>query len=82
MLILVGVMMMGNMSTMDFGDYLVDVPCFLCIVVMPFTCSIADGILLGNISWVFLHLFTGHVKQLSLGTIILALLFVMKYLFL
>ena len=49
---------------------------------MPFTCSIADGILLGIISWVALHLFTGHVKQLSLGTIILALLFVMKYLFL
>ena len=81
-LILVGVMMMGNMSSMDFGDYLVAVPCFLCIVVMPFTCSIADGILLGIISWVALHLFTGHAKQLSLGTIILALLFVMKYLFL
>lgn len=81
-LILVGVMMMGNMSSMDFGDYLVAVPCFLCIVVMPFTCSIADGILLGIISWVTLHLLTGHAKQLSLGTVILALLFVMKYLFL
>lgn len=49
---------------------------------MPFTCSIADGILLGIISWVALHLLTGHAKQLSLGTVILALLFVMKYLFL
>lgn len=78
-LILVGVMMIGNITSMDFENYLVAIPCFICIVVMPFAFSIADGIILGVISWVVLHLLSGNAKGLSWGTVILALLFMVKY---
>lgn len=81
-LVLVGVMMMQDIRTIDFQDYLKAVPCFVCILFMPLTNSISDGILMGLISWVLLHVLCGKAKELNLGMIILAILFVLKYAFL
>ena len=79
-LILVGVMMIGDLVKIDFNQYLIAVPCFVCIVIMPFTNSISDGILMGLITWVMLHLLTGHARNLSVGTCVLAIFFLLKYL--
>ena len=46
---------------------------------MPLAYSISDGILLGVISYVILYLFSGKVRELSIGTIVLALLFIARY---
>lgn len=81
-LILVGVMMMHDIRKVNFQDYISAIPCFVCIVFMPLTYSISDGILMGLISWVMIHLCSGKFKDLNVGMIILAILFVCKYAFL
>ncbi len=84
-LILVGVMMMGGIGKIDFTKYATAIPCFFCIALMPMTYSISDGILIGVISYVAIHLFTGKLKEedpdndVTMGTIVLAVLFVLKY---
>ncbi len=87
-LILVGVMMMYEVRKVDFSDYVTGIPCFVCIVLMPLTYSISDGILLGVISYVLIHLFSGTLKDkdernnINWATILLATLFVCRYAFL
>ena len=81
-LVLVGVMMMADIRRIDFQDYLSAIPCFVCIIFMPLAYSISDGILLGMITWVLIHLFSGHHRSLNVGMIILAILFILKYAFL
>lgn len=81
-LVLVGVMMMHDIRKVNFQDYISAIPCFVCIVFMPLTYSISDGILMGLITWVLIHLCSGKVKDLNIGMIILAVLFVLKYAFL
>ena len=87
-LILVGVMMMYEVRKVDFSDYVTGIPCFICIVLMPLTYSISDGILLGVISYVLIHLFSGTLKDkdernnINWATILLATLFVCRYAFL
>lgn len=81
-LVLVGVMMMHDIRKVDFSNYLTAIPCFVCIAFMPLTYSISDGILMGLITWVLLHLLSGNYKNLNVGSIILAALFVLKYAFL
>lgn len=81
-LVLVGVMMMHDIRKVNFQDYISAIPCFICIAFMPLTYSISDGILMGLISWVLIHLGCGKYKDLNPGMIILAILFVLKYAFL
>ena len=87
-LILVGVMMMHDIRKVDFSKYVTAIPCFVCIVLMPLTYSISDGILMGVISYVLIHLLSGTIKDedernnMNWGTILLAVLFVCRYAFL
>ena len=81
-LILVGVMMIHDIRKINFQDYITAIPCFVCIAFMPLTSPISDGILMGLISWVLIHLCCGKAKELNAGMIILAVLFVLKYAFL
>ena len=84
-LILVGVMMMYDIRQIDFTKYSTAIPCFFCIALMPTTYSISDGILIGVISYVLLHLCTGTLKEedprnnVNVGTIVLAVLFILRY---
>lgn len=81
-LVLVGVMMMTDVSKLHLGDFADAVPAFVCIALMPLTYSISDGILMGLITYVLLRLFAGRYRELKLGMIVLAVLFVLKYAFL
>ena len=78
-LVLVGVMMMTDVSKLHLGDFADAVPAFVCIALMPLTYSISDGILMGLIAYVLLRLFAGRYRELKLGMIVLAVLFVLKY---
>ena len=78
-LVLVGVMMMTDVSKLHLGDFADAVPAFVCIALMPLTYSIFDGILMGLITYVLLRLFAGRYRELKLGMIVLAVLFVLKY---
>lgn len=81
-LVLVGVMMMTDVSKLHLGDFADAVPAFVCIALMPLTYSISDGILMGLITYVLLRIFAGRYRELKLGMIVLAILFVLKYAFL
>ena len=62
-LVVVGAMMMSQITNIDLGDFRVLLPVFLTAAVMPLSYSIANGIGAGFVSWVLIHAFTGRAKQ-------------------
>lgn len=79
-LVLVGLMMMSSIKKIDFFDYSESIPAFICIVMMPLTYSIAEGIVLGHLSYVFVNSLGGNFKKVSAGMFILAAFFILKFL--
>ena len=78
-LVLVGVLMTRTLSKIDFSDLTEAIPSFITILIMPFTESISEGIVLGMLSYVIIKVCTGHSKDLSVVMYVLAVLFVLKY---
>lgn len=83
-LIIVGFYMLTNVVNIDFKDYSEAIPCFICIAAMPFFYSISEGISMGVISYAAINLITGSFqkKKISILIYILAVLFILKYIFL
>ena len=81
-LILVGLMMLSPIKDIDLDEYAESVPAFICIIAMPLMYSIAHGIALGLISYVLLNMISGKFKKVSIGMYILAVLFILNYIFL
>jgi len=62
----VGLLMLSSVKKVDFnGDVADTIGAFLAIIMMPFTYSIANGIMFGMLSWVVLKLLTGKAKEIS-----------------
>lgn len=80
-LILVGFFMLTPFKELDFENFSESIPAFICIVVMPLTYSIAEGISLGVLSYVLINLLSGKFHQLNIGNYILAILFILKYIY-
>ena len=80
-LIIVGLLMLEPIKNIPFEDFSESIPAFVCIITMPLTYSISNGILLGMISYVLMNLITGKRKKVTLVMAILAVLFVLKYIF-
>jgi len=80
-LILVGFFMLTPFKELDFENFSESIPAFICIVAMPLTYSIAEGISLGVLSYVLINLLSGKFKKLNIGICILAILFIMKYIY-
>ena len=83
-LIVVGYLMLTSVTKIDFNDMTEAIPCFIAIIAMPFMYSISEGISMGVISYVIINVITGKAKEkkISLLMYILAVLFVLKYIFL
>ncbi|MBQ8606890.1 MAG: NCS2 family permease [Bacteroidaceae bacterium] len=79
-LALVGLMMMGSVLKVNFTDYSEAIPAFICILFMPLSYSISDGIVLGHLSYIFINLCSGNYKKVSLGMYILAAFFLLNFL--
>lgn len=79
-LFLVGVMMLRAIVYIDFMDFAESMPCFVTMLMMPFTASISEGIVLGLLSYVIVRVCTGRYKELSAVMYILTAFFVLKYL--
>ena len=63
-LVFVGLLMLKNVTKMDFESDIADsVGGFLAVIMMPFSYSIANGIMFGIIAWVILKVVTGKVKD-------------------
>jgi AGZA family xanthine/uracil permease-like MFS transporter len=78
-LVLVGVLMMKTVTKIDFSDITESLPCFITIVMMPFTASISEGIVLGMLSYVTVKLLSGKWRQLGIVIYALAALFLLNY---
>ena len=82
-LIVVGYLMLTSVTKIDFNDMTEAIPCFIAIIAMPFMYSISEGISMGVISYVVINVITGKAKEkkISLLMYILAVLFILKYIF-
>ena len=83
-LIVVGFLMLTSITKIDFNDYTEAIPCFIAIIAMPFMYSISEGIAMGVISYVVINLISGKAKEKKISVLmyVLAVLFVLKYVFL
>lgn len=83
-LIVVGFYMLTNVVNIDFSDLSEAIPCYICIGAMPFFYSISEGISMGVITYVALNILTGKAKEkkISILMYVLAVLFILKYIFL
>lgn len=83
-LIMVGFLMVSTVKEITFDDDNLTeaIPAFIAIIAMPLFYSISEGISLGIISYVILNLCTGKAKKVNPLMYILAVLFILKYIFL
>ena len=83
-LIMVGFLMVSSVTEIRFDDENLTeaIPAYIAIIAMPLFYSISEGISLGIISYVVLNLCTGKAKKITPLMYVLALLFVLKYIFL
>ena len=80
-LIIVGLLMMEPITKIPFDDFSESIPAFVCIVMMPLTYSISNGILLGMIAYVLMNIVCGKFKKITPAMYLLAILFVLKFIF-
>lgn len=80
-LIIVGLLMLEPVKNIPFDDFSESIPAFVCMLTMPLTYSISNGILLGMIAYVLMNMICGKFKKLSPMMYILAILFILKYIF-
>jgi len=79
-LVLVGLFMLSPIKKIDLDDFTEAIPAFLTIIMMPLTYSIADGIVFGMLSYVVLKVLSGKFKDISITMVVIALLFIIKFL--
>ncbi|NRD75260.1 NCS2 family permease [Shewanella sp. VB17] len=77
----VAILMMSGLVHVAWEDLTEAAPVVVICILMPLTFSIATGIALGFISYVMIKLMSGRYKDLSLGIVILAVLFVAKFIY-
>ena len=80
-LILVGLLMIEPVTKIDFVNFTESIPAFICIIMMPLAYSVSDGILTGMIFYVAINMASGKFKRVTPTMFILAVLFVLKYIF-
>lgn len=80
-LVIVGLFMLSPIKEIDLNNYSEAIPAFITIVMMPLTYSISDGILCGVIAYVAINMLCANWQKLNITLYILAILFVLKYIF-
>lgn len=81
-LIYVGFLMIAAVVDIDFSDMTEAIPAYICLIAMPLTYSISEGIAFGCISYVLINVCCGKAKKVTPLMYILAVLFILKYAFL
>ena len=83
-LIIVGFLMFGNITNLKLTseNYASAIPAYLCIIAMPLFYSISEGISIGVISYVVINMISGNAKKINPIMYVLAVLFILKYIFL
>jgi AGZA family xanthine/uracil permease-like MFS transporter len=77
-LILVGLFMLAPVKDLDLKDFTEAIPAFLTIIMMPLAYSIAEGLVFGILSYIFLKAITGKFKDISIVTWVVGGFFILK----
>ncbi len=77
-LVLVGLFMIGPVKEIEFEEPTEAIPAFLTILFMVTSYSISNGIMYGVLSWVLIKLFSGRYKEITIPTIVVAVLLFIK----
>ena len=77
-LILVGLFMITSVVNVNFDDMTEALPAFLTMIMMPFAFSIAQGIIFGMLSFVFMKALSGKWKHISTTMWVIFVLFIVK----
>ncbi len=80
-LVMVGVFMLSSISMIDLSDLSEAFPVFVTLLTMVFTYSIAEGMSLGMLAFVFVKLLSGQLRDVSMPLYILTVLFILRYIF-
>lgn len=80
-LVLVGLLMLEPIRNIPFENFTESIPAFVCVIMMPLTYSISNGILLGMIAYVLMNLICGKFRKITPAMYILAVLFILKFIF-
>jgi adenine/guanine/hypoxanthine permease len=80
-LIYVGILMTSSLTKVKWDDLTEATPAFITTVMMPFGFAITEGVALGFITYVVLKIFTGRFRDLNLCVILVAILFLLKIIF-
>lgn len=78
-LIYVAILMLREMTDINWNDMTDVVPSVVTVILMPFTYSIAEGIAFGFISYVVLKAFTGRIREIHPATVVIAALFIIRF---
>ena len=78
-LVIVGVLMAGNVAGINWNDPAESIPCFLTIVLMPLTFSIAEGLAVGFITYPLIKSFQGKAHEVGISIWVLAAIFVFRF---
>ncbi|GAB4386590.1 MAG: NCS2 family permease [Elainellaceae cyanobacterium] len=78
-LVIVGVLMAGNVVGINWRDPAESIPCFLTILLMPLTYSIAEGLAVGFITYPLLKAFQGKGHEVGVAVWVLAAIFVFRF---
>lgn len=78
-LVLIGMLMIHNATNIYWHQVEIALPCFLTMIMIPFTYSVADGIGVGFISYTAISLVCGKGKKIPPVTYILTALFIAMY---
>ncbi|MBU5483378.1 NCS2 family permease [Clostridium sp. MSJ-11] len=78
-LVIVGVLMIGAVTKINFDDFTEALPAFFTMAIMPFTYSIANGIAAGIIFYPIVKVTTGKGKEVHPVVYILAALFILRF---
>ncbi|GHV15138.1 xanthine/uracil permease [Fibrobacterales bacterium] len=71
--------MSSPIREINFKDYSESIPAFITLLMMPFTYSIMEGISFGVLSYVFINALSGNFKKIGIGTLVLAIFFMARF---
>ena len=71
--------MMGSVTKVDFSNYSEAIPAFVCVLLMPLTYSISEGVVLGHLCYVVINALSGNHKKVTIGMYVLAAFFLLRF---
>ena len=81
-LIYVAILMTRGLAEIDWDDMTETAPAVVTAITMPFTFSVAHGIAFGFLSYVAIKLLAGRARDLSIAVVVIAGVFLVKFVFL